>query len=328
MRFVRLTAITFGLSFYFLATANASPLSWGFQRVTFKGPRTQVLLLTDQVIEAYKTDIGEKLINDLFQKRPTINVSIGMPGDLVLEKEKEYWLSGSDYSVENVFDVLATISAETRELPSEVNEENLLKQLESERQEDYSFKEFLTIRASATKLGRMLKALEEIESYPLGQKLFDDMEACGKHTLLVDDKMSLSGGGYAGAVKSSRGIFEGEGGDAKVRFRFDQPVAGSHIVKSLEGEIHFTYLDNIFHELVHAKHIMCGTLSPHTSEAQAIVEENAFRASRPETSDWSPRDYRKYEEGKQVWFGLFFDDENEPVHGDHFHQSTESLLMF
>lgn len=300
--------------FYFISLAHATPFQWGFQKIFLKGEKQEVLKFSKELSELYLTDIGEQLINELGTKRIRYHV-LKQEHWSFDENVPETFITGQnqeDYQLD-LFHLLSLAYTFHFGAHDDLNIQKLLEQKEEETiiEDQHPEFSFLTIKGSQKKRQKLLQVLDQILENPLGAKLFADMGACGNKLLIYDDKSSLSGGGYAGAVRTSRRIFEpGEGESAFIRFRFDQPLEGSHIVQATKGEIPFTYIDNLFHELVHAKHLMCGTFSPRAAETQAIIEENEFRRSRDETAQWPARDYSKYEDGRQVWFGLFFKKES------------------
>lgn len=295
--------------FLFTSIAYAAPFQWGFQKIFLKGEKQEVLKFSKELSELYLTDIGEQLINELGTKRIRYHV-LKEENWSFDENAPETFITGQnqeDYQLGlfNMLSLAYTFHFGTHE---DLHLQKFLEQKEQETviEDQHPEFSFLTIKGSEKKRQKLIRVIDQILENPLGEKLFADMGACGNKLLIYDDKSSLSGGGYAGAVRSSRRIFEpGEGESAFIRFRFDQPLEGSHIVQATKGEIPFTYIDNLFHELVHAKHLMCGTFSPRAGETQAIIEENEFRRSRKETAHWPARDYHKYEDGRQVWFGLF-----------------------
>ncbi len=76
----------------------------------------------------------------------------------------------------------------------------------------------------------------------------------------------------------SRNLINGRG--ESVNILFDATIAerGSHLVYSGKRElIEYTAVENLFHELAHARHKMNGTWRYFDSEGQAIEEENIFR---------------------------------------------------
>lgn len=295
-----------------LFSLPAWALNWSFQRINVTGEKEIVLEVTSALQNIYRTDSGERLINFLSDKK--INFKI-------IETDRFYYKSGEERLLyinqmaapeelnHFLFHTLKSVLHEFLMTDDErISFENFLEDLmlETEVEGVWTQYSFVRVRGSGNKRQRLISFLEIINANPVGKKLFKDIESCNKNLLIYDDKSSLSGGGYTGAVRTSTNVFRpGYGEDAYIRFRFDQPDDGAHLVGASRGQIKFLYIDNLYHELVHAKHTMCGTMSKNNAEAQAIEEENEFRKSRQETSDWPARDHRQYEDGVQVWFGLF-----------------------
>lgn len=300
------------LLFFLTLSTPLWALSWSFQKINVSGEKEIVLKLTSRMQENYKTEAGERLINTLSDKK--INLKL-------IESDRFYYKSGAERilyidqlgSVDELDlfihrTLLNIISEYMLQYDERISIESFLeeKKNEIEFEEDWSAYPFIQVKGSPLKRLRLISYLEKINNYEIGQKLLSDMKACQKELLIYDDKSSLSGGGYTGAVRTSTNVFKpGIGEDAYIRFRFDQPDDGAHLVGATVGQIKFLYIDNLYHELVHAKHTMCGTMSKNNAEAQAISEENDFRSSREETNQWPRRDHRQYEDGEQVWFGLF-----------------------
>lgn len=241
----------------------------------------------------YLTATGEKIINRLKKK------------DFILTCPN---LSGADHQKEAaIIDLILSYSElsliEKEELKKEILDENEIHQIVETVHPDLPF---LTLQSSTDVLDQIMERIQTIKKYPHGKSLFEDMARCQNTLLIIHDKSSINAGGYASAIRTTTDIFRpGVGADARIRFRFDMPDYGTHLVTSVNNEmIPFTALDILFHEMVHAKHIMCGTFSRGDAERQAIEEENLFRAEREETKDWPARDWRAYEQDQQVWFGF------------------------
>lgn len=268
-----------------------------------------MLELTGLMTEVFKTDTGEKLINALKEKRPHFHVEEAEgPYQYHYHHDKRK-LRGEGTDELGLAQILLEVFGEYFGSHPELSQVDFVSELKKEESVEQYFNDQILVRGAPHKLKRMMEVLEKISSYPLGKKLYQDMKTCGHGLLIYDDKHALGGGGYTAAVIATSGIFEGRGTDAYIRFRFDQPLEGAHKVRTKEGFIPFTYIDNMFHELVHAKHIMCGTMSKTGAEAQAIAEENDFRKERPQSQDWPARDSSQYEEGQQTWFGLFLSED-------------------
>jgi|GEM_PF-2599859 len=162
---------------------------------------------------------------------------------------------------------------------------------------------FITFEGEEKKLDLVARRIEVILANPLGRKLFQDMKACAHRLRIFDDKSALGGAAFTAAEKTTYDVYiPGKGADVYIRARMDIPETGSHLVTDADSNhFPFTAIENLFHELVHAKHMMCGTLAQN-AEAQAIAEENAFRRSTQNTA--ALRDHTRMSEDRQIWFGL------------------------
>lgn len=286
---------------------QASEISWSYQNIGFKGERKSVLELTDSLGKIFNTDSGERLIHALKEYRPKFNL-IGGAGAFRLVQSPDFTISGDHGNLEEIYGIILNQYERYEGLiPAQIEYSLFKEDLSQLTKREELFDDYISVTSeSQLNLDYMINTLSEIKSSKLGQALFAEMKACQKKLFINDDKSSLSGGGYTGALGASTAVFDGRGADAKIRFRFDQPAQGSHLVWSAHSkQIAFTYIENLYHELVHAKHNMCGTLSKFASEHQAIEEENEFRRERlGAQSEWE-RDPSRYEDGEQVWFGLF-----------------------
>lgn len=251
--------------------------------LSLQGERASVLACARVIDGLYQTNSGERLINALKKQEITLTC----PAD-------------EEITTERIVEILVE-HADSSHQSAQILEEYAAYHVIETPHPELSF---LKLHSNPEVVAPMLDRLQTIRRYPLGEKLFADMARCGNSVVLVHDKASINAGGYASADPSTSDIFRpGVGANARIRFRFDMPEHGTHLVSAVNGEmIPFSALDILFHELVHAKHIMCGTFSRGNSERQAIEEENLFRAEREE--NWPDRDWREYERDQQVWFGL------------------------
>ncbi len=285
---------------------SAAQITWSYQNISFTGERSNVLEFTNSLAEIFATDSGERLIHALKEYRPQFKL-MGGEGSYKIAVD-DLHITGSSGGLEEIYQVVLTQYEKYEGLiPAQIEYSLFRDELELLEDKESIFDDYISVTSkSESNLKRMLSALREIKHSKVGRTLFIDMKSCQKSLLINDDKSSLSGGGYTGALGATTAVFDGRGADARIRFRFDQPELGSHLVWSAKRkQIPFTYIENLFHELVHAKHTMCGTLSRIASEHQAIEEENHFRRERQGAeSDWE-RDPSRYEDGEQVWFGLF-----------------------
>lgn len=130
-------------------------------------------------------------------------------------------------------------------------------------------------------LMRMINWLDEVQKTPIGKQTFQKIAECNNELLIYHDENAILGAGFTGAQKTTYDIFRpGIGADSYIRFDFRIPNTGSHRVSTGDSLIEYTAVQNIFHELVHAKHKNCGTFSRYNGEAQAIHEENIFRSQQ------------------------------------------------
>ncbi len=277
-----------------ISSLQASDFTWGAHGLVLHGEKKSVLKISKHIQSFYKSDILERMINRLEKESKHINIPQNIYEDDDSQHTSYKFLLGSLQDANGLIELSAI---------------ELKQELAEQMEKKVQFKNYksISLRARRDKLDTMITRMNAIYENELGKQLFEDIKKCGHSLLIYDDKSSLSGGGYTGASPSTFDIFvPGKGANAKIRMRFDQPDLGAHEVGAEGGvRIPFMALDNIFHELVHAKHVMCGTTSKANAEAQAIAEENSFRRSRPSTADWPARDPKEYENGVQTWFGLY-----------------------
>ncbi len=285
--------------FLFLGQSCFADASAPFPSLKTQGPVPLIRFNSKSISHIYRTQIGEKIIHDFRRS------------------ETPFWVISLEESASEFSRAERLFNEFLNQHPEQFEEERK-QDLMAEFIQQWTLTEpvdslhpqfsFLTIRSSMSNKEILLSRLELLLSYPLGVSLFEDMKSCSNKLLIVDDKTSITDGGFAAAQNSTMDIFKpGLGADAHVRIRFDMPDHGTHLVKATDGTwIPFLAIDILFHELVHAKHIMCGTFSKYNGEKQAIEEENQFRKERGETQDWPMRDWRvdDLDSNQQIWFGL------------------------
>ena len=97
-------------------------------------------------------------------------------------------------------------------------------------------------------------------------------------------------------------LSNGRGEDVVILFDARIPEQGSHWVFDGEKQrIEFTAVQNLFHELAHARHLTNGTWRYADSEGQAIEEENIFRAQLGQLSGMTEVPQRSGIDGVQFW---------------------------
>lgn len=76
----------------------------------------------------------------------------------------------------------------------------------------------------------------------------------------------------------TRNLINGVGESVDIIFDARTDDRGSHMVFNADGAlIQFTAVENLYHELAHAMHMINGTWRYFASEEQAVEEENIFR---------------------------------------------------
>ena len=120
--------------------------------------------------------------------------------------------------------------------------------------------------------------LNEISRNPVGRETLLEIVRSG-HTLSIAhaDHARISAGRTMAPMTEK--LINGQGESVEILFDGRITESGSHLVFNGEKElVEYTAVQNLFHELVHAKHKMKGTWRYFDSEGQAIEEENDFRA--------------------------------------------------
>ena len=99
-----------------------------------------------------------------------------------------------------------------------------------------------------------------------------------RHRLNIEHSMySVISSGRTLALMT-RNLTNGVGEDVTIKFNAHIPDSGSHrVFDTRTRPIEFTAVQNLYHELAHAMHIMTGTWQYFRSEQSAIEEENVFR---------------------------------------------------
>lgn len=124
---------------------------------------------------------------------------------------------------------------------------------------------------------KMRRWLTEIASVPKGQQTLAAIDHSGHKLLIFHSDDSIISSGKASAPLSAN-LTNGRGESVDIYFNFDIPDDGSHKVLDTRGSpIEYTAIQNLYHELAHAMHMMNGTWHYARSESQAIEEENIFR---------------------------------------------------
>jgi len=144
--------------------------------------------------------------------------------------------------------------------------------------------------------------LDAIALVPHGRETLQAIFASGNQLTIRHSPWALIASGRT-LAPLSRHLTNGRGEDILILFDVRIPEQGSHHVFDTHGEpLEFTAVQNLFHELAHARHQTNGTWRYWDSEGQAIAEENLFRAQYGATPGLAGVTLRAGVAGKQQWW--------------------------
>ena len=163
---------------------------------------------------------------------------------------------------------------------------------------DYS----IELHGSAGQVLRMSAWLDQILQVPIGRETLDAVFASGNELLIRHSSWALHAAGRT-LAPMTRNLTNKRGADVEIMFDARIPDGGSHRVydKSYQS-IEYTAVQNLFHELAHAKHLTNGTWRYFDSEGQAIEEENRFRAEYAKMLGKEKSAMRSGIKGEQHWW--------------------------
>ncbi len=143
----------------------------------------------------------------------------------------------------------------------------------------------ISLHASKRQVEKMRQWFAEIASVPKGLQTLQEIDRSGHKLIITHSSFSTVSSGKASAPMSSA-LIDGRGESVDIYFNFDIPDGGSHRVFDTHRQpIEYTAVQNLYHELAHAMHMMRGTWRYARSERQAIDEENEFRRQQALASE-------------------------------------------
>jgi hypothetical protein len=149
---------------------------------------------------------------------------------------------------------------------------------------------------------RISRWIDEIARVPVGRETLEAILDSGNQLTIRHSEWALQASGRTLAPVTDD-LTNGRGADVEILFDARIPERGSHTVFDAEQNcIEFTAVQNLFHELVHARHLVNGTWRYFDSEGQAIHEENVFRRQHGEIHGLEPVSLRAAVDGQQVWW--------------------------
>lgn len=158
------------------------------------------------------------------------------------------------------------------------------------------------LEGSPSQVMRMSRWLDQIREIPIGRETLEAILDSGNHLILRHSEWALNSSGRTLAPLSAN-LTNGRGMDVEILFDARIPDDGSHTVFDTQRKaIEFTAIQNLFHELVHARHYANGTWRYFDSEGQAIEEENLFRRQLSEYRGIKQASLRADIDGIQVWW--------------------------
>ncbi len=138
----------------------------------------------------------------------------------------------------------------------------------------------ISLHGSKPQVERMRKWLRQIATVPKGLETLKAIQDSGHKLFIFHHRPSIISAGKTSAPVSEN-LINGNGESVDIYFNFDIPETGSHFARDSHRQpIPFTAVQNLYHELAHAMHMMNGTWLYFRSEGQAIAEENEFRAQQ------------------------------------------------
>jgi hypothetical protein len=160
----------------------------------------------------------------------------------------------------------------------------------------------LVLEGTPGQVMRLSNWLDEIFAVPIGAQTLRTILDSANQVTIRHSTWALHASGRTLAPVCAA-LTNGRGADVEILFDVRIPDQGSHLVFDAQRRsIEFTAVQNLFHELVHAKHLVSGTWRYFDSEGQAIEEENIFRGQLSESRGLSTVSLRAAVEGEQIWW--------------------------
>jgi hypothetical protein len=137
-------------------------------------------------------------------------------------------------------------------------------------------------------ISKFTEWLDQIAKVPKGRSTVEIIANSGHQLVIRHARYALISAGRAlGPVSAN--LINGKGESVEILFNAHIPDTGSHMVFDGSRQlIEYTAVQNLYHELAHAMHMMAGTWRYFASERQAIEEENIFRKELAEMQGLPP----------------------------------------
>jgi hypothetical protein len=160
----------------------------------------------------------------------------------------------------------------------------------------------IVLEGTPRHIRRISQWLDQIASVPYGRVTLEAIFDSGNQVTIRHSEWALQASGRTLAPVSSN-LTNGLGEDVVILFDVRIPDQGSHrVFDTRRRQIEFTAVQNLFHELAHARHLTNGTWRYSDSEGQAIAEENRFRQELSERNGEDEARLRSGIDGQQFWY--------------------------
>lgn len=144
-------------------------------------------------------------------------------------------------------------------------------------QVDKAYGKNISLHGTPQQIEKLRKWIAQIAEVPKGYDTLVQIQNSGHKLFIFHSTFSMVSSGRTSAPASDK-LINGRGDSVDIHFNADIPDHGSHRVYSNKKiPIEYTAVQNLYHELAHADHMMNGTWRYFKSERQAIEEENIFR---------------------------------------------------
>lgn len=160
----------------------------------------------------------------------------------------------------------------------------------------------IVLEGTPEQIMRLSHWLDSIAMVPYGRQTLRAIFSSGNQLIIRHSTWALIASGRTLAPLSAD-LTNGRGVDVLILFDVRIPEQGSHHVFDAAGKpLEFTAVENLFHELAHARHQTNGNWRYWDSEGQAIEDENRFRAQYALSLGQKTATLRSGIEGQQTWW--------------------------
>lgn len=144
--------------------------------------------------------------------------------------------------------------------------------------EDFYYSDNIALRVTRFEHAiKLFKWLDLIKLTQIGRSTLNAIENSPHQLIIFHNDSALYSAGTTGAPMT-KNLINGVGEDVYIKFYLEMEHQGSNCVLGENGYyIEYSAIQNLFHELSHARHKMNGSWLYFDSEGQAIREENNFR---------------------------------------------------